>query len=120
MEERIKIYFDRVRHITGDKERAIEMLRILKSENDYNSIQSINPEEKTLEEALNNFYFRKECRYVQQLLEYFIVNNNFILPIDKNDTVHKLDRFKRIYELLVILFSGHLSFSTNMKKSSSR
>lgn len=119
MEEKLKLYFDRVRHLPGNKERATEMLRILQAENDYSGKQN-KTAEHSLDKALNNFYIRKECRYIQQLLEHFILNDNFDFITDKNDTIYKLDRFKRIKELLFILLPDKLSFVANMKKSSFR
>lgn len=111
MEEKIKSYFNQVRHHHEITVRAQVMLDLFIAE--YSEI--CKPYEgghdlHNLDKALNRFFMLKECKYVKNLLEHFVQHGNFDLPAEKMDTVHRLDRFQSIRELL-----GELLQSDNEK-----
>jgi hypothetical protein len=101
MEEKIKDYFNRVIHHDTSTTRAQVMLDLIVA--DYDDIcrpLEGNSQVTDLDKALNRFFNIKECKYVRNLLENFIEHGNFKLPSELDDTVHRLDRFKNIKNLL--------------------
>ncbi len=107
MEEKIKSYFNRVMHHHDIAMRAQAMLDIFNAEHDdickpFDGGHELHD----LDKALNRFFVIKECKYVKSLLEHFVQNSNFDLPPEKMDTVHRLDRFQNIRQLLVDLLQG--------------
>lgn len=101
MEEKIRSYFNRVIHHDNTVMRAQVMLDLFMD--DYADIckplDGIN-QVNDLDKALVRFFKVKECKYLKSLLENYIEHGNFKLPPELDDTVHRLDQFKRIKSLL--------------------
>lgn len=105
MKEKISAYFMQVQHLVDPIVQAQIMLDLFIAEHGK-KCNSISHDHKAedLDEALNRFYESKECRYVQSLLEQYVENGTFELPVAKQDTVQRLDRFKMLKSLLTELF----------------
>ncbi len=103
MEEKIKFYCDKSKRFDDPVERARYVLDMLLGE--YDHIRNpcvVDQFDRSLDEALEHFYVKKEIRFVQLLLEHYIANGNYALS-EKNDTFHRLDRFQYLKQLLCSL-----------------
>lgn len=104
MKEKISAYFMQVQHLVDPMVKAQIMLDLFIAEHGK-KCNSINRDHRAedLDEALNRFYELKECHYVRSLLEQYVENGTFELPVGMQDTVQRLDRFKMLKSLLTEL-----------------
>ncbi len=114
MEDKLQFYFDQVKHLTDDCERAKELLRILNSDTRLNESTGHRPV-LSLDDALNNFYIKKECTFIRHMLEHFINFGNFDLSDELIETVYKFDRFQNI-RMALIEFLGDSVMVNNSKR----
>ena len=109
MEEKIRYYFGIAAANTNNNvDRAKYVSTMILGEYDH----IINPcviykFDRTIEGALENYYLTKQVRYVQNLVENYVRQGNFILPDEKKEIVHRLDRFEALRKLLTELLPDY-------------
>lgn len=101
MEEKLKGYYDLVSSVSDPVERAKRVLILLTGEQAELCLKTNQAiASSSLDEALEFYYTRKECGYIRNLLENYIHFGHLDLPNEMIDTVHRLERFQRLRELL--------------------
>lgn len=116
MEDKIDVYFDQIKNVDGEIHQAQLILDLLLKEQNCYQVSDQDLKHMDLDQALDNFYRRKEFKYVKVLLEHFIETGNFDLPVEKFDTVHRLDRFRSIKSHLCELLSEHINMGNGTDK----
>ncbi len=104
MIEKINAYYIQVQHLADPLVQAQIMLDLFTDEHGKKCKKiDFDHRSEDLDEALNRFYSTKECQYVRALLEYYVENGTFDLPVERQDIIQRLDRFKNIRALLIKL-----------------
>jgi|GEM_PF-6589725 len=115
MEEQLRIYHNRLLHITDIYERASALKELLVA--DLNNLTGNEAGIDSLDDALTVFYSRKECSYAIGLLEKFIAREHPFDLCNNGRNTHFSEKFLKIKNVICELFFARaLSFDTSEKE----
>lgn len=104
MKEKISAYYLQVQHLADPMMQAQIMLDLFTEEHGKEcKTENTDHQSEDLDEALNRFYKAKECQYVRSLLEHYVEFGTFEIPVERQDIIQRLDRFREIKSTLMQL-----------------